>query len=1180
MVQNDSLNEFRRNHMQSNFRLNKLQVSALLMLLFTAAFAIAQGIVTGSISGTVEDAQGAVISSAKVTATEVATNREYTGQTSDAGILTLRGLPPGTYNLTIQAPNFRKFENKGVEVNVGVDTGLGRIKMEIGSTSETLTVEGTAPIVESTTQQISESFTARKVQDLPVGNTLDSLALFVPGIATAGDASFSNNNGAEISVNGQRARSNNYQIDGQNNNDNSVGGPSIFFGNQDAVSELQIVTNYSAEYGRNMGAVVNYITKGGTNLFHGSAYEIFNGSRWDSLGNESKNPVLGFCPPGVVSTPSAPCNPVVLPLVVDNRFGGTIGGPIKKDKVWFFGSAHFQRQRFGASPSNSGSLVLPTANGLQTLQTDFPGNAAVSALANIGPLAVKQGNPNFSNLTTILVTDSGGTCPGDPTCVPVEFGTVNRFITSLYNDYEGTGRVDVKVTNKDDFFGRYIFQQFISTGVPGANGIAVGDFVDVPGRSQQIGLNWNRTWSLTFVNQLRYSFSRAGFGFEGGAFPNCTRANINNCPTNIQFFDGATAPFGLSTNLPQGRIINVSQVQDNASWQKGKMTIKFGGDYTKQRSPNVFLPDTNGQFVYFDFSNYLSGTPAGGDSFAAGNPHLPFKENDLAFYVQDDWRIKDNLTLNLGVRWEWFQQAVNLLHDRTVAQQTGPNPFWDPTLPLSLTTIPHIPEDLNNFSPVVGFAWTPRIMRKWMGEDKTVIRGGFRIGYDPSFYNIFLNTATNSPVVNSNTGFAGPGVPASGIGTDVIALLTPFNPSGGNPGLKKEVLVGPHFHNPYTEQWNFGIQRSLGQRVVAEVRYVGNHDVGNFMNFNANPALNSLIQNGFSNFIPPGVTPCSDPTQIGFSRGYVDCTHTRVQERDNKAFSIYHSLQTELRMANYHGITATAAYTFSKLLDNASEVYSNLAGGSTLAIPQNNFDLNKGEKAISGYDFPHVFTLTLIYDLPFYKGQHGLMGKTLGGWELNSTYRYTPGQPYTTIQIRSPLIFGTPDLCDYRGTLSTFFDACRPIISNPSAPVGSVGFCTDPTLADCGITDYFSGNPTTLSAVRWIENGLASAQFFGSPFRGAPRNSLRGQPISTSNLSMFKNTKLSERVTLQLRATAYNFMNVQFRGVPDPLLEDGGPTGSFQRTDFNANGGATFAGNTIADGIGHRRLELGAKIIF
>jgi outer membrane receptor protein involved in Fe transport len=1174
--------------MEHDFRVKITSLIALIAVVFCASFALGQGIVTGSISGTVLDPQGAVVNGAKITAIQTTTNRQYDAVTSGSGNFSLRSLPVGSYNVKIESTNYRAYESKGLVVNTGSDTSLGSVKLEVGATSETVTVEGTAPLIESTTQQITNTFDSKKAQELPVGNTLDSLALFAPGIATAGDASFSNNNGAEIAVNGQRARSNNYQIDGQNNNDNSVGGPSIFFGNQDAIQELQVVTNYSAEYGRNMGAVVNYVTKSGTNQYHGTGYEFYQGSHFDSLSNQAKNPVFGFCVAGQDPTTTG-CLPIDRPNFVDNRFGGTVGGPIMKDKVWFFGSGNFERQRFGQTPSNSGGSVLPTANGLAQLQSAFPGNAAVSAYSNIGPLAVTAGNPTFSNLQTITVSDG-------VTSAPVEFGTVNRFSPALYNDYEGTGRVDVKVTNKDNIFGRYVFQQNISTVVAGGNGVAVGDYVDVPGRDQQIGLDWSRNWTNNFVNQARFSYSRANFGFQGGAFPNCLQTTINNCPTNVSFGDN-TAPFGLSTNLPQGRVINVYQVQDNASLQAGKHTIKMGGEWSKQRSPNVFLPDTNGQYAYADFNSYLAGTPSQ-VTFASGNPTLRFKENDLAFYVQDDWRIKDNLTLNLGLRWEWFQQAVNLLNDLTVAQQTGSNPFWDPTLPLDRTTVRRVPQDLNNFSPVVGFAWTPRVMRKYMGEDKTVIRGGFRIGYDPSFYNIFLNTATAAPVVNLNS-FAGPGVPASGLGTDVNAQLGPLNPTGGDPGLRKQVTVGPTFHNPYTEQWNLGIQRSIGQRTVVEVRYVGNHDIGNFQNVNANPALNNLIDNGFSNFIPAGLVPCNDPTAPGFTRGYVDCTRTRVQQRQNSAWSNYHGLQTEMRMANYHGLTSTLSYTYSKTQDNASEVYSSIAGGTTTSYAQNPFDISRGEKSVSGIDFRHVVGVTFIYDLPFYKNQQGFVGKILGGWQLNSTYRYTPGQPYTTIQLIPTLYTtGQPDLCDPRFTMSTAYDACRPILANASAPLSSAGIC-DPSLAPasgpCPVLNYADwlngvNTPTTLSAVHWLVNDLNAATSLGTPFGGARRNAYRGQPISTANLSLFKNTKLTERFTLQLRATAYNVLNTQFRGVPDPLLEDAGfgygTPGTagflpeFQHTDFNSNGGATFAGNINTDGIGIRRLELGAKIIF
>ena len=321
-------------------------------MILGATFTMAQGIVTGTISGVVQDPQGAVVPGAKVTARHLATNREFKSQTNSTGALELRDLPPGSYNLRIEAANFRTYQATSVSVNVGQNTSLGTVKLELGSSAETVTVEGTTPLIEATTDQISDTFTAEKVADLPMGNSFDSLALFVPGVATAGDASFSNNNGAELSVNGQRARSNNFQIDGQSNNDNSIGGPDIFFGNQDAIAEVQVVTNYDAEFGRNTGAVVNYITKAGTNAFHGTAFEIWDGSTFDSLTNQEKNPLFGFCPPGI--SPSTGCTAPTVSRFVENRFGGTIGGPIKRNKIWFFGSTNIDRRRTAGQP-NSGT---------------------------------------------------------------------------------------------------------------------------------------------------------------------------------------------------------------------------------------------------------------------------------------------------------------------------------------------------------------------------------------------------------------------------------------------------------------------------------------------------------------------------------------------------------------------------------------------------------------------------------------------------------------------------------------------------------------------------------------------------------------------------------------------------------------------------------------------------------
>ncbi len=1164
---------------------------AIAVLFFCATFAFTQGIVTGSISGVVEDQQGAVISNASVTVTQLSTNRVFRTQTTSAGIVSLRDLPTGTYNLKIESPHFRAFESKDLTVSVGKDTGLGTVELTLGSSTETVTVEGAAPLIESTTDQISDTFSAEKVTSLPMGNSFDSLALFLPGVASVGDASFSNNNGAEMSVNGLRARANNFQIDGQSNNDNSIAGPSIFFGNQDAISEMQVVTNYDAEFGRNTGAVINYVTKSGTNQFHGTAYEFWQGSTFDSLENNEKNPLLGFCSPGQSS--SSGCIQPKVPGFVDNRFGGTVGGPLKKDRIWFFGSSNIERQRFEGSPASTVGGLVPTPNGDAQLAAAFPNSPINLVESTIGPNAVKSGNPTFTQVQNVLVTDqidpttgAAFSCAtaGSNGCVPIEMGALTRFVPGPFNDYEATGRLDFKLSEKDNFFGRYVYQKTFNGGVNFGNGIQVGDWQSIPGLSQQIGLDWTRNFNNAFVNQVRFSFSRASSFFNEQSFPSCNSNSPTACPADLALVGSApqdSVSIGVAPGFPQGRIINVYQLQDNASMQKGQHTLKFGTEVDQQRSPNVYLPGNSGIFLFGSFNDLVANNPFG-TQIALGNPILPFSEWDLGFYVQDNWRVKSNLTLNLGMRWDWYQQAINLLHDQSVREQTGSNPLWSTSLPLNQTTVPSIPEALRNFAPVLGFAWTPHSMSRLLGEDKTVIRGGFRIAYDPAFYNMFLNVATGAPKVNFATlgplagAAATTGLPTTGLfGTQVIPFLQPLA-AGGNPGFASQTQVPNNFHNPYTEQWNLGIQHSFTPQVVAEVRYVGNHAVGQFQELNGNPELTPLINAGFQNVIPAGLTPCNDPNAPGFAGGFANCNFTNVIKYANTASSNYNGLQSELRIANWHGLTATGSYTYSKTIDNSSEVFSTVGGGNTLAYSQNPFNTSGAERANSGIDFPHVVGVAVVYNLPFYKSQRGLLGHLLGGWQANTTYRYSSGQPYTTIQR-----YVNGSLCDPAGNFGGTYDACRPIVANSAAPLDTVGqyTCNGTTASTCNLFDFVTGAPTTTSAVHWIQNTPQAAIVYGTPFAGGGRNTLRGQNISTANLAFFKDIAITERLKAQFQAQAYNVMNVQFRGVPDPILDDV-TRGSFQNTNFNSNGGLTFAGNINTDGIGRRRLMFGMKLIF
>lgn len=1204
--------------MKLAFRVTHL-VTLAFALVFSAGLAFSQGIVTGSISGTVQDPQGALVGGASVRATQVETNRVFTTTSSSGGVVQLPSLPPGTYTVVVEAQGFSEYRAQGVGVEVGKDTGLGTMRLSVGNVSETVNVEGAAPIIEGTTDQLSETFTSKQVVDVPLGNTYDSFVLFTPGVATAGSGGFSNNNGAELAINGQRARSNNYQIDGQNNNDNTIGGSNFFFGNQDAIAELQVVTNFDAEYGRNLGGVVNYITKQGNNSFHGTGFEFWQGDHFDSLQNQEKSTLFGFCPPGVHTPPSsgpfAGCTVPVVPLYVQNQFGGTIGGPIKRDKVWFFGSANFQRNRSSGAPASSSAALTPTLNGLQQLETNYPNDPAVGLLKQWAPATLSIGSPKFqpSSITNIPVAANAYGAAST-----VEVGTIERTLSQPFNDYEATGRVDAQLTNNDRLFGRYLFQKTIVTNEAFLGGAAAaqGQIVNVPGKTQQIGLDLTHTFSPLFLNQVRFSYSRSTSQFDGGGFPTCVLASIGACPPQIFILDPTALGVGQSLVFPQGRIINVYQVQDNASLVRGKHVMKWGGEYDKQRSPNFGLFETNGLFIYPDFNSLIANTPLQ-TQVAYGQPVLRFKESDVALYYQDDWRIKDNLTLNLGLRWEFYQQASNLLHDQSVAQQQGPNHLWDQTLPLSLTTVPKLPNHYKNYGPVVGFAWTPRILPNLLGSNKTVVRGGFRIAYDFAYYNLATNVEGSSPFTNlatipqdlSGNGAAGLPNISNLDGANIAAALFPLAPKG-NPGLATELQFGPNFRNPYSEQWNLGIQRQLGSRTAVEVRYVGNHDLGNFQEINGNPDVAAFINNGFGNSVLPGLrTPCTTPNapgstgtdQFGNAVGYANCNFSRVIEYANTGYSIYHGLQSQFRLQNWHGFTGEASYTFSKTIDNASEAFSS-STGTFNAIAQSPFDISRAERGLSNYDYPHVFGLLWVYDLPFARDQKGFLGHALGGWQINGTYRYTSGQPWTVEQNVGQ------GLCDATNFTGGTLDSCRPFLGNAGLPFNTVGFYCDGSLASCptsptATTGFPAGTLVSVNAgctnsggtlgqcgvtptngAHFIVNNVEAEHIFGTPFSPLRRNTERGQPISTANLAVFKNFRVNERVTFQFQAEAFNVLNHQWLGIPIQNVNNAANTvtgvNQFGSLKFNGDGGDTFAGNATTDGITRRRLQFGGKIIF
>jgi hypothetical protein len=494
--------------------------------------------------------------------------------------------------------------------------------------------------------------------------------------------------------------------------------------------------------------------------------------------------------------------------------------------------------------------------------------------------------------------------------------------------------------------------------------------------------------------------------------------------------------------------------------------------------------------------------------------------------------VADNFTINLGLRWEWNQQAINLLRDITLKNVASG--FWSAAAPASVTTLPKIPEDLNNFGPNIGFAWTPRVFPGLFGQEKTVIRGGYRIAYDPAFYNIFLNVQTSAPVVNLGT-INNVGVTAAGTGASVAAAFLPSLPRGANPGSRAQTRVTNDFHNPYTEQWSLGFERKINDRVAFEMRYVGNHTVGNFTTFNGDPLISGIP----AGLLPAGVTPCSAAGAAAGAgagaAGRVDCNFTNLRVRGNGGWSIYHGLQNELRVRNWHHLSANFAYTWSKAMDNVSEIFAATTGGIANPAPQNPFDPNLPERAVSSQSFPHVFTAYWTYEFPWMKSQQGALGHILGGWSWSGTYRYQSGAPLTPYQNT------TNAACD-TGWNTTFVgeDSCRPILSNPNAPLNTAGRYLSTTQLVSNTTCISAASVGTAACplitpadVHFIVNNSFADTVLcaGNPFACTTgRDILRAQDQNEIDLSVSKDIRVSERIKMALRIDGFNVANRMFLG--------------------------------------------------
>jgi len=758
-------------------------------------------------------------------------------------------------------------------------------------------------------------------------------------------------------------------------------------------------------------------------------------------------------------------------------------------------------------------------------------------------------------------------------------------------------------------------------------------------------LNGQDVWTITphLVNEVKVATQKLAVLF-GGSSGTCEP--LKGCIT-----DPATLPInftrigysgvrgvgsgitmlaeGPATNLPQGRTVEVLQISETATWIHGNHTMVLGIDYRSLNNTVPFLPNVNGSFNYSSIARLVANQP-NSLTLVGGKDTLVYKEKDQFYFFQDDFKVRPNLTLNLGVRYEYTGQPINLLNTLTVERESNPaTALWLQSLPLSARTVPFIPADKNNWAPRFGFSYSPHFGDgKWAkllfgGNDETVIRGGYSIAYDPAFYNILLNVSTSTPTVFNNT-LSDTGA----IGSPTVNLALPANPTGDvvraafSSALQKNTFdprflawttTAPDFHSPYAQQWSFGIQRQINRNNVFEVRYVGNRGVGLFQTLNSNPFINRLA-NGFTSagagstsFTFPGFpslttgytpntaaqcvpTTAADTTNAAGCVGRITPGRGLIRTRANTATSSYNSLQMRYNGRLFNNqLTLGAAYTFSKALDNASEIFS-FGEAFTAANP-----LCPGncEKSISGFNRSSAGSANFIWDIPFAKGQKGLVGHLGGGWQVNGTYVLANGRPFTTSE------FSNAGFVAQSYQDSTFqngfvgIDAVRPFWGNKNAPRNTAAI-TDVDASYFGyIGGAFVASPTgywslnqlnqgnkvavTPNDVRYILNGPGAARRFGNPFGDVPRNSEMGPALNQLNLGLFKNTRLTERVTFQLRLEMFNALNHGASGygiaggagaLPDTFVDDARILG---KDGFNDFGGVTKSA---------RRLQLGARIVF
>ncbi|MBI3473496.1 MAG: TonB-dependent receptor [Candidatus Solibacter usitatus] len=1044
--------------------------------------------VTGTILGTIKDSTGAVVSGAAVMIASETAGVTRSVKTDDSGEYTAPSLPTGAYGVSVEKPGFKK--TTAAHVQLGVDQKVRvDVVLQVGQVSETVNVEAAALPVQSDTSELAQTVTERQIADLPLnGRDFVQLTRIIPGVQRGipganidGAGSLAWRASASFAANGQRTRDNNFLLDGVDNNEtwlNSV----VVFPSVDALEEFKVQTStYSAEFGRSSGGVVNIQIKSGTNAMHGSGFEFLRNDKLDAndlFNNKNARPKPPFR---------------------QNQFGGTLGGPVRRDKTFFFMDYQGWRVRDARTYlSNVPSTLMRGGDFSELNRTIYDPLSSTPFAGNRIPTA--RFDPASKNILEQLYP-----LPNVPGQRAANGQTISNYLRNpvlTRQDDQFDVKVDQNFGSNNHAFGRYSLERterFLpATLEHGDAGVTFGAGTGLV-RAQGLALNDTHTFSPRLLNEFRFGFSRFAIKLtsidagtnqaEKVGIPGINIRDSATAMSQITFTPGDIQNLGANGNQPLLTFLDTFQYFDNVTYVRGRHTIKTGFNFTRRRR-NVFNADSI--LGTFNFQAPLTSNCAGIASGCTINPTTGFsaatfllgyptsiqrglidgvvgeRRPEYGAYVQDDIRVSSRLTLNVGLRYDLFVPYVEV-HDRQSNLDPATGKFILASPDAKLSDGRTIGRELQftpkkDFAPRIGFAWDAS------GNGHTIVRGGYGIFWNNPMTGTSSQKSSNPPFLLSQS-LTTSLLPA----LRLSAGLPPppaVDPNRAPAGATRSIF-DPNFKDGYAQQWNLNVQRAITSNYLLEVAYAGARGTHLVLKQDINQA-----------------PPVLGVTSQDVNRPYIRLSPLLrgLSQVQSRGYSSYHALQTKLTKRFSRGLMFIHSYTFGKTIDIVSDTE-----GATL----NAYNFNQ-DKGLAQFDIRHNLTSSVNYELPFGKGQAiggsagAVANKLIGGWQVNSILLVRSGLPFTVTQ--------------QQGLLST-------------------GTGNRPNRIGTGKLD----NPKT---DRWFDLAAFAPTTDNTGAYGNSGRDILSQPRQFNlDFSVIKNTRFRERFEHQFRVELFNSLNhPQFAG--------------------------------------------------